>query len=118
MAFCTITGKTPKRDRVELVNEFNDNDVPVFRVSLKAGGTGLNLTGASVVIHADPWWNAAAQQQATDRAHRIGQNTRVVSVQKVIAKGTIEERILHLQEEKEQAGRPGDRLEPASRLPA
>ena len=99
IAFYTITGKTPKRDRVELVNEFNGNDVPVFLVSLKAGGTGLNLTGASVVIHADPWWNAAAQQQATDRAHRIGQ-TRVVSVQKVIAKGTIEERILHLQEEK------------------
>lgn len=99
IAFYTITGQTPKKDRVELVNEFNSNDVPVFLVSLKAGGTGLNLTGASVVIHADPWWNAAAQQQATDRAHRIGQ-TRVVSVQKVIAKGTIEERILHLQEEK------------------
>ena len=99
IAFYTITGQTPKKDRVELVNEFNGNDVPVFLVSLKAGGTGLNLTGASVVIHADPWWNAAAQQQATDRAHRIGQ-TRVVSVQKVIAKGTIEERILHLQEEK------------------
>ena len=99
VAFYTITGQTPKKDRVELVNEFNGNDVPVFLVSLKAGGTGLNLTGASVVIHADPWWNAAAQQQATDRAHRIGQ-TRVVSVQKVIAKGTIEERILHLQEEK------------------
>ena len=99
VAFYTITGKTPKKERVELVNEFNENDVPVFLVSLKAGGTGLNLTGASVVIHADPWWNAAAQQQATDRAHRIGQ-TRVVSVQKVIAKGTIEERILRLQEEK------------------
>lgn len=99
VAYYTITGSTPKKTRVDLVNEFNENDVPVFLVSLKAGGTGLNLTGASVVIHADPWWNAAAQQQATDRAHRIGQ-TRVVSVQKVIAKGTIEERILHLQEEK------------------
>ena len=99
VAYYTITGSTPKKERVDLVNEFNANDVPVFLVSLKAGGTGLNLTGASVVIHADPWWNAAAQQQATDRAHRIGQ-TRVVSVQKVIAKGTIEERILHLQEEK------------------
>ena len=99
IAYYTITGSTPKKDRVDMVNEFNGNDVPVFLVSLKAGGTGLNLTGASVVIHADPWWNAAAQQQATDRAHRIGQ-TRVVSVQKVIAKGTIEERILHLQEEK------------------
>lgn len=99
ITYYTITGSTPKKDRVDMVNEFNGNDVPVFLVSLKAGGTGLNLTGASVVIHADPWWNAAAQQQATDRAHRIGQ-TRVVSVQKVIAKGTIEERILHLQEEK------------------
>ena len=99
IAYYTITGSTPKKDRVDMVNEFNGNDVPVFLVSLKAGGTGLNLTGASVVIHADPWWNAAAQQQATDRAHRIGQ-TRVVSVQKVIAKGTIEECILHLQEEK------------------
>ena len=97
--YYTITGATPKAARVKLVDEFNENDVPVFLVSLKAGGTGLNLTGASVVIHADPWWNAAAQQQATDRAHRIGQ-TRVVSVQKVIAKGTIEERILRLQEEK------------------
>ena len=99
VSYYTITGATPKKERVDLVNEFNANDVPVFLVSLKAGGTGLNLTGASVVIHADPWWNAAAQQQATDRAHRIGQ-TRVVSVQKVIAKGTIEECILHLQEEK------------------
>ncbi len=97
--YYTITGSTPKKARVELVDAFNENDVPVFLVSLKAGGTGLNLTGASVVIHADPWWNAAAQQQATDRAHRIGQ-TRVVSVQKVIAKGTIEERIVRLQEEK------------------
>ncbi len=97
--FYTITGSTPKKERLNLVNAFNTDDVPVFLVSLKAGGTGLNLTGASVVIHADPWWNAAAQQQATDRAHRIGQ-TRVVSVQKVIAKGTIEERIVRLQEEK------------------
>ena len=71
----------------------------MFLISLKAGGTGLNLTGASVVIHADPWWNAAAQDQATDRAHRIGQ-THVVSVERVIAKGTIEERILALQEAK------------------
>ena len=71
----------------------------MFLVSLKAGGTGLNLIGASVVIHADPWWNAAAQNQATDRAHRIGQE-RDVSVYRVIAKGSIEERILHLQQAK------------------
>ena len=94
-----ITGATPKRERVRLVNAFNDDETPVFLVSLKAGGTGLNLTGASVVVHADPWWNAAAQNQATDRAHRIGQ-TQVVSVHKVIAKDTIEERILHLQDAK------------------
>ena len=97
--YFTITGATAKRERLELVNRFNADDTPVFLISLKAGGTGLNLTGASVVIHADPWWNAAAQDQATDRAHRIGQ-THVVSVERVIAKGTIEERILELQESK------------------
>ncbi|MGN0038148.1 MAG: SNF2-related protein [Coriobacteriales bacterium] len=95
----TITGATPKKERVKLVERFNADEVPVFLISLKAGGTGLNLVGASVVIHADPWWNAAAQNQATDRAHRIGQ-TRDVSVFKVIADGTIEERILELQEAK------------------
>lgn len=94
-----ITGATPKRERVRLVNEFNANETPVFLVSLKAGGTGLNLTGASVVVHADPWWNAAATDQATDRAHRIGQN-REVDVYKVVAKGTIEERIVALQQAK------------------
>lgn len=99
VAYFTITGATPKKQRVQLVDAFNGDDTPVFLVSLKAGGTGLNLTGASVVVHADPWWNEAAQNQATDRAHRIGQ-TRVVSVQKVIAKGTIEERILKLQQTK------------------
>ena len=101
IAYYTITGATPKKRRLELVNAFNADATPVFLISLKAGGTGLNLTGASVVVHADPWWNAAAQNQATDRAHRIGQ-TRVVSVCKVIAKDTIEERILRLQEEKAQ----------------
>ena len=94
-----ITGATPKRERVRLVNEFNGNETPVFLVSLKAGGTGLNLTGASVVVHADPWWNAAATDQATDRAHRIGQS-REVDVYKVVAKGTIEERIVALQQAK------------------
>ena len=94
-----ITGATPKRERVRLVNEFNGDETPVFLVSLKAGGTGLNLTGASVVVHADPWWNAAATDQATDRAHRIGQN-REVDVYKVVAKGTIEERIVALQQAK------------------
>ncbi|WP_080797033.1 DEAD/DEAH box helicase [Arabiibacter massiliensis] len=99
--YYTITGATPKKRRLALVNAFNADGTPVFLVSLKAGGTGLNLTGASVVIHADPWWNAAAQNQATDRAHRIGQD-KVVSVQKVIAQGTIEERIVRLQQAKSE----------------
>ena len=71
----------------------------VFLISLKAGGTGLNLTGADVVIHYDPWWNQAVQNQATDRAHRIGQ-TKVVSVYKLIVKDTIEEKIIKMQESK------------------
>ena len=100
--FYTITGETPKKRRVELVDEFNGNDVPVFLISLKAGNTGLNLVGASVVVHADPWWNAAAQNQATDRAHRIGQ-TQDVNVYQIVAKDTIEERILKLQEKKKRA---------------
>lgn len=99
VAHYSITGSTPKKRRLDLVNAFNADDTPVFLVSLKAGGTGLNLTGASVVVHADPWWNAAAQNQATDRAHRIGQQ-RAVSVYKVIAADTIEERILELQRKK------------------
>ena len=97
--FYTIVGSTPSSRRVELVNKFNDDDTPVFLISLKAGGTGLNLTGATVVVHADPWWNLAAQNQATDRAHRIGQ-THEVTVYEVIASGTIEERILELQRTK------------------
>ncbi len=96
-----ITGATKKEDRVELVCKFNENDVPVFLISLKAGGTGLNLTGADIVIHYDPWWNIAAQNQATDRAHRIGQQ-RQVTVFKLIVKDTIEEKILKLQESKRQ----------------
>ena len=86
---------------VELVDVFNGNDVPVFLISLKAGNTGLNLVGASVVVHADPWWNAAAQNQATDRAHRIGQ-TQDVNVYQIVAKDTIEERILKLQGKKSE----------------
>ena len=99
--FFTITGATPKQERLRLVNEFNGGDVPVFLISLKAGGTGLNLVGADVVIHYDPWWNLAVQNQATDRAHRIGQN-RQVTVLKLIASNTIEEKILQLQEAKRE----------------
>ena len=81
------------------MNAFNHDETPVFLISLKAGGTGLNLTGADVVIHYDPWWNVAAENQATDRAHRIGQQN-IVTVYKLIVKGTIEEKILKLQEAK------------------
>ena len=96
-----ITGATPKERRIELVRKFNAGTVPLFLISLKAGGTGLNLTGADVVIHYDPWWNLAVQDQATDRAHRIGQ-TKVVNVYKLIVKGTIEEKIVEMQESKRQ----------------
>ena len=82
-----------------MVNAFNSDNTPVFLISLKAGGTGLNLTGADVVIHYDPWWNQAAQNQATDRAHRIGQ-TKKISVYKLIVKNTIEEKIVKMQESK------------------
>ncbi len=99
IGYYKIIGSTPKQERVELVQAFNADKTPVFLISLKAGGTGLNLTGADVVIHYDPWWNIAAQNQATDRAHRIGQ-TKVVSVYRIIAKNSIEEKILELQESK------------------
>ncbi|MDF7665361.1 SNF2-related protein [Bifidobacterium sp. ESL0745] len=99
VAYNVITGATPKRKRLELVDQFNSDDTPVFLISLKAGNTGLNLTGACVVVHADPWWNAAAQEQATDRAHRIGQ-TQDVNVYQIVAKDTIEERILKMQQSK------------------
>ena len=81
---------------MQMVEAFNQDDTSVFCISLKAGGTGLNLTSADIVIHYDPWWNVAVQDQATDRAHRIGQ-TNVVSVYKLIAKGTIEENIVKVQ---------------------
>ena len=94
-----LTGSTPQKSRAQMVSSFQDDDVPVFCISLKAGGTGLNLTAADVVIHYDPWWNTAVENQATDRAHRIGQ-TNVVSVYRLIMKETIEERILEMQNQK------------------
>ncbi|MEG2672874.1 MAG: DEAD/DEAH box helicase [Ruthenibacterium sp.] len=97
--YYTITGATKSSDRLALVNDFNAGNTPVFLISLKAGGTGLNLTGADVVIHYDPWWNSSAQNQASDRAHRIGQ-TKTVQVYKLIAKNTLEERILEMQKSK------------------
>ncbi len=94
-----ITGETAKAKRLELVDSFNNGTTPLFLISLKAGGTGLNLVGADIVIHYDPWWNTAVENQATDRAHRIGQ-TRQVTVYKMIAQNTIEENIVKLQEAK------------------
>ena len=92
-----LDGSTKAMDRIRLVNEFNEsNKISVFLISLKAGGNGLNLTSADIVMHLDPWWNPAVENQATDRAHRIGQKN-VVEVIKFIAKGTIEEKILKLQ---------------------
>ena len=87
------------RQRLRQVNAFNEDDTPVFLISLKAGGTGLNLTGADVVIHYDPWWNLSAQNQATDRAHRIGQMSSV-QVYNLIAKDSIEEKIQKMQQAK------------------
>ena len=94
-----LTGAVPKEERLKLVERFSKENVPVFLISLKAGGTGLNLTAADIVIHYDPWWNIAAQNQATDRAHRIGQEKQV-TVYRLITKNTIEENILTLQEAK------------------
>lgn len=99
--YYSLVGSTPKEKRIRMADAFNDGEVPVFCISLKAGGTGLNLTAADLVIHFDPWWNVAVQNQATDRAHRIGQK-HAVTVYKLIAKGTIEENILKLQETKQE----------------
>ena len=94
-----LTGQSQKRD--DIIERFTSGEVPLFLISLKAGGVGLNLPQADTVIHYDPWWNPAVEQQATDRAHRIGQ-TQSVWVLKLVAQGTIEERILALQERKAQ----------------
>ena len=95
-----LTGSTKVNDRINLVNEFNTNkDIKVFLISLKAGGTGLNLTGADMVIHYDPWWNSSSENQATDRAYRIGQKNNV-QVYKLITSNSIEEKIYELQQKK------------------
>ncbi len=94
-----LTGSTKAEERMRLVGEFNNGDTPVFLISLKAGGTGLNLTGADVVIHYDPWWNLSSQNQATDRAYRIGQKNKV-QVFQMITKDSIEEKIKELQDKK------------------
>jgi SNF2 family DNA or RNA helicase len=95
--YVELTGAT--RDRANPISRFQSGAVPVFLISLKAGGRGLNLTAADTVIHYDPWWNPAVEHQATDRAHRIGQ-TKPVFVYKLIAADTVEERIIELQEKK------------------
>lgn len=100
IAYHMLTGATSKEERQRMVHAFHKDQVPVFLISLKAGGTGLNLTAADIVIHYDPWWNVAAQNQATDRAYRIGQEKQV-TVYKLIARNTIEENILKLQEAKQ-----------------
>jgi hypothetical protein len=97
MPFTELRGET--KDRTTPVRRFQEGEIPLFLISLKAGGTGLNLTAADTVIHYDPWWNPAVERQATDRAHRIGQS-RPVFVYKLITTGTVEERILDLQQRK------------------
>lgn len=100
--FYYLDGSTPAKNRITLVDSFNNNEeIKVFLISLKAGGTGLNLTSANTVIHFDPWWNPSVQNQASDRAHRIGQK-QVVEVIKLISKGTIEEKIMELQQKKSE----------------
>ncbi|BAK81723.1 DEAD/DEAH box helicase [Candidatus Arthromitus sp. SFB-rat-Yit] len=94
-----LDGSVPSKDRIDIVNDFNQNDYNIFLISLKAGGFGLNITSAEIVIHFDPWWNNAVEDQATDRAHRIGQKN-TIHVIKLITKGTIEEKIFEIQERK------------------
>ncbi|HFF9300468.1 TPA: DEAD/DEAH box helicase [Clostridium perfringens] len=102
ISYLYLDGGTSAKDRVERVKKFNeDSNIKVFLISLKAGGVGLNLTSASVVIHFDPWWNPAVEDQATDRAHRFGQENKV-EVIKLVAKDTIEEKILLMQEDKRE----------------
>ena len=99
LPFLELTGETPVRARGAVVDRFQAKEVPIFLLSLKAGGVGLNLTAADTVIHLDPWWNPAVERQATDRAHRIGQD-QPVFVYKLVAEGSIEERMLALQARK------------------
>ena len=99
IAYQSLDGSTPAKARAERIAAFQAGQGEVFLISLKAGGVGLNLTAADYVIHMDPWWNPAAEDQASDRAHRIGQ-TRPVTIYRLVAKGTIEERIVALHHHK------------------
>lgn len=102
--FLYLDGKTPAARRKKLVEAWHDNEAPLFLISLKAGGTGLNLAGADMVIHLDPWWNPAVEDQATDRSHRIGQD-RPLTVVRLISQQTIEEAVLSLHERKRELAR-------------
>ena len=125
LKWLTLTGATPTAQRGEVVARFQRGEAPLFLVSLKAGGVGLNLTAADTVIHIDPWWNPAVEQQASARAHRIGQNKPVL-VYRLVAAGSIEEKLLALQARKAAlaeavlgpAGGPGAALLTADDLPA
>ncbi|MSR92557.1 DEAD/DEAH box helicase [Inconstantimicrobium porci] len=101
ISYCYLDGSIKSEERIKLVDKFNNKEYSVFLISLKAGGTGLNLTTADTVIHFDPWWNPAVEDQATDRAHRFGQK-HVVEVIKLVASGSIEEKIVKLQMEKKE----------------
>ena len=96
-----LDGSINAKERLRLAEEFNEGNTNIFLISLKAGGVGLNLTSANIVVHFDPWWNPAVENQATDRAYRIGQKN-IVEVIKLISKDTIEEKIIKLQEEKKE----------------
>jgi len=96
--YAKLTGRTRKRD--DVIDSFQHGDIPLFLISLKAGGTGLNLTAADTVIHYDPWWNPAVENQASDRAHRIGQN-KPVFIYKLVASNTVEEKIMAMQAQKQ-----------------
>lgn len=99
--YFSLTGKTPAKQRTLDIKRFQNEEVPVYLISLKAGGAGINLTAADTVIHYDPWWNPAAEQQASDRAHRIGQEKQVF-VYKLISRGTVEEKIYDMQQKKSE----------------
>ncbi len=102
ISYSYLDGKTDAKDRIKLVEEFNNSETKrVFLISLKAGGTGLNLTSASMVVHFDPWFNPASEDQASDRAHRIGQKN-VVDVIKLISKDTVEEKVIAMQDYKKE----------------
>lgn len=118
--YCKLTGQTRKRDAV--ISRFQDEDVPIFLISLKAGGVGLNLTAADTVIHYDPWWNPAVENQATDRAHRIGQK-KAVFVYKLITEDSVEDKILALQQKKQLLAdsiyaKQGESQDPVAKLTA